>query len=89
MVDHPSGTLNIEATEALEKQYDASLVTRDNGAGLTRALYWVAITFAFYHMYTAGFGTPVDHQHMGIHLTGLFIMIFAGMPLIRTQHALE
>ena len=89
MTDHPSGTLDIEATEALEKQYDASLVTRDNGAGFTRILYWVAISFAFYHIYTAGFGTPVDHQHMGIHLTGLFIMIFAGMPLIRTQRALE
>ncbi len=89
MVDHPSGTLDIEATDALEKQYDSSLVTRDNGAGLARVLYWVAIAFAFYHIYTAGFGTPVDHEHMGIHLAGLFIMIFIGFPLVRTQSALE
>ena len=89
MTEQPTGKLDIEAAEALEKQYDTSLITRDNGAGLARALYYVAIAFAFYHMYTAGFGTPVDHTHMGIHLSGLFILIFAGMPLFRTQSALE
>ena len=89
MAENPVGTLDVEAAEALEKQYDSSLVTRDNGAGLARVLYWVAIAFAFYHIYTAGFGTPVDHEHMGIHLSGLFIMIFIGMPLVRTQSALE
>jgi TRAP transporter 4TM/12TM fusion protein len=89
MVEHPTGTLDVEAAEALEKQYDSSLVTRDNGAQLKRALYFFAIAFAFYHIWTAGFGTPVDHVHMGIHLSGLFILIFAGFPLVRTQSALE
>jgi TRAP transporter 4TM/12TM fusion protein len=89
MVEHPTGKLDVEATEALEKQYDSSLVTRDNGASLKRALYFFAIAFAFYHIWTAGFGTPVDHVHMGIHLSGLFVMIFLGFPLIRTQSALE
>ena len=89
MVEHPTGTLDVEAAEALEKQYDSSLVTRDNGARLRRALYFFAIAFAFYHIWTAGFGTPVDHVHMGIHLSGLFVLIFAGFPLIRTQSALE
>lgn len=89
MGEHPSGTLDIEATDELEKQYDSSLVTRDNGTPLARILYYVAIVFAFYHIYTAGFGTPVDHEHMGLHLAGLFIMIFVGFPLIRTQSALE
>ena len=88
MVENPTGKLDVEAAEALEKQYDSSLVTRDNGVGLARVLYYVAIAFAFYHMYTAGFGTPVDHEHMGIHLAGLFIMIFVGFPLVRTQNAL-
>ena len=55
----------------------------------SRVLYCVAIAFAVYHIWTAGFGTLVEHEHMGIHLTGLFIMIFAGMPLVRTQSALE
>ena len=89
MIEHPSGTLDIEAAEELEKQYDSALVTRDNGAVLKRILYYVAIVFALYHIWTAGFGTPVEHEHMGIHLTGLFVMIFAGFPLIRTQSLLE
>ncbi|MCP4287729.1 MAG: TRAP transporter permease, partial [Gammaproteobacteria bacterium] len=89
MTEHPSGTLDIEAAEALEKQYDSSLVTRENGPALTQFLYYFAIAFAFYHIWTAGFGTPVDHLHMGIHLTGLFILIFASFPFIRTQSALE
>ena len=89
MTEHPSGTLDIEAAEALEKQYDSSLVTRDNGPLLTQFLYYFSIAFAFYHIWTAGFGTPVDHQHMGIHLTGLFILIFLGFPLMRTQSLLE
>ena len=89
MVDQTPGKLDIEATEALEKQYDSSLVTRDTGTLLSQVLYCFAIAFAFYHIYTAGFGTPVDHEHMGIHLSGLFIMIFLGFPLVRTQSALE
>ncbi|MDH3792353.1 MAG: TRAP transporter fused permease subunit, partial [Rhodospirillales bacterium] len=89
MIEHPTGTLDIEAAEELEKQYDSALVTRDNGAVLKRILYYVAIAFAIYHIWTAGFGTPVEHEHMGIHLTGLFVMIFAGFPLIRTQSLLE
>ena len=89
MVEHPSGTLDVEAVEALEKQYDSSLVTRQNGAVVSKFLFWFAIAFAFYHIWTAGFGTPVDHVHMGIHLSGLFILIFAGFPFVRTQSALE
>jgi len=89
MIEHPSGTLDVEAAEKLEKQYDSALATRDNGAGLSRILYYFAIAFALYHIWTAGFGTPVEHEHMGVHLTGLFIMIFAGFPLVRTQSALE
>jgi TRAP transporter 4TM/12TM fusion protein len=81
--------LDAKAAETLEKQYDTALATRDNGPIASRALYFAAIAFAVYHVWTAGFGTPVEHVHMGLHLTGLFILIFAGFPLIRTQSALE
>ena len=53
-----------------------------------RVLLIVAIAFAAYHVYTAGFGTPAEHEHMGVHLAGLFILIFASFPFIRTQSAL-
>ena len=84
-----SSTLDIKAAEELEKKFDSALATRDNGPGLNRLLYFGAIAFALYHIWTAGFGTPVEHQHMGIHLTGLFILIFTGFPLLRRKNALE
>ena len=82
-------TLDNKALEELEKQYDSSLVTRDNGPLLGRFIYWSMIAFALYHLWTAGFGTPVDHVHMGIHLGGLFLFIFVGYPLIKTARSLE
>ncbi|MGI9383952.1 MAG: TRAP transporter permease [Methyloligellaceae bacterium] len=81
--------LDVGAAEELEKKYDTALATRDNGPVFSRVLYGVAILFAIYHIWTAGFGTPPEHEHMGVHLTGLFILIFAGFPFIRTQNALE
>ena len=81
--------LDVQAAEELEKKYDTALATRDNGPTLSRVLYVIAIAFAIYHIWTAGFGTPPEHEHMGVHLTGLFILIFAGFPFIRTQSALE
>ncbi len=77
--------LDTEALDELEKKFDSSLNVRDNGPGLTGFLYWGSVAFALYHLWTAGFGTPVDYAHMGIHLSGLFLFIFASFPLIRSS----
>ncbi|NIZ63342.1 C4-dicarboxylate ABC transporter permease [Sedimentitalea sp. CY04] len=81
--------LDNKTLEELEKKYDSALNTRDNGPVLTRVIYWASIGFALYHLWTAGFGTPVDHVHMGVHLSGLFLFIFVGFPLIKSARALE
>ena len=81
--------IDLDAVEELEKKYDTALNTRDHGRFYSRIFYLVAIAFAIYHIYTAGFGTPVEHVHMGIHLTGLFILIFASFPLIRNDSAMR
>lgn len=81
--------LDAKALEELEKKYDSALNTRDNGPALTSVMYWASIAFALYHLWTAGFGTPVDHVHMGIHLAGLFLFIFVGFPLVKTASTLE
>lgn len=81
--------LDNKALEELEKKYDSALNSRDNGPMFSKLLYWAMICFALYHLWTAGFGTPVDHVHMGIHLTGLFLFIFTGFPLIKSARALE
>ncbi len=80
---------DVKAAEELEKKYDTALITRDNGPAMTRFLYWGTVIFALYHIWTAGFGTPVDHVHMGIHLSGIFLFIFASFPLIKTPQSLD
>ncbi len=82
-------TLDAKALEEIEKKYDTSLNTRANGPVLSQVLYWASIVFAFYHLWTAGFGTPVDYVHMGVHLAGLFFFIFVGFPLLKTAAALQ
>ena len=82
-------TANIADLEAIERKYDDTLATRDNGPLVSRFLYWFSVVFAGYHIWTAGFGTPVDHQHMGIHLTGLFIMIFLSYPFIKSPRIMK
>ena len=84
----PLTEYDAEAAAELEKKYDTALITRDNGETFRRFLYWATIAFAVYHVWTAGFGTPVDHVHMGIHLAGLFLFIFALYPFIKSDSAL-
>ena len=80
--------LDQKALDEIEKKYDTSLNIRETSPGLKRFFYWCAVVFALYHLWTAGFGTPVDYVHMGIHLSGLFLFIFIGFPMIKTAHNL-
>lgn len=74
--------------EEIEKKYDTSLNTRETGPTITRIIYWATVAFALYHIWTAGFGTPVDYVHMGVHLSGLFLFIFISFPLFKTANNL-
>ena len=72
--------LDIAAAAELERQYDAGLSLRTRGPLLTKVLFGFSLLYALYHYLTAGFGLPVDFWHMGLHLAGLFILIFTGFP---------
>ena len=88
-MSHETDKLDIEAAEALERQYDSGLNLRPLAPWLTRAFYAVSLVFALYHYAVAGFGIPVDYWHMGIHLTGLFFLVFTGFPLLRSPGAMS
>ncbi|MEM7210108.1 MAG: TRAP transporter permease [Pseudomonadota bacterium] len=81
-------TLSAEDLAAIEEKYDEGTATRRVSPAFAQVLRSVALVFAVYHFFTAGFGLPVDHWHMGFHLTGLFILIYALFPLFRTQNAM-
>lgn len=70
-----------EFTE-VEERFDEAAPTRQLSRPVKKVLYVVALVFAVYHFLTAGFGLPVDHWHMGFHLSGLFILTYALFPLL-------
>jgi len=81
----PSGevrpTIDPERLRQLEAQYDAERQTR----AVTPVARWFAyvflVLFGLYHYITAGFGIPVDHWHMGIHLSGILLLTFVLYPM--------
>ncbi len=80
-----SENADVDSLLQLEKKYESALNFRANTPSLSKFIYWATVAFAFYHLWTAGFGTPVDYAHMGIHLAGLFLFIFATAPLIKNK----
>ena len=79
--------LSAEELAAIEEKYDEGAAIRQVGPTTGMILRAVALVFAVYHFFTAGFGLPVDHWHMGFHLCGLFILIYAFFPIFRTKSA--
>lgn len=81
--------LSAEELTAIEEKYDEGALTRKVTPAFARFLRYVALTFAVYHYLTAGFALPTDYWHMGWHLSGLFILIYALYPLIRTSTSFD
>jgi TRAP transporter 4TM/12TM fusion protein len=74
-----------EEIEAIENKYDEGVQVRTVGPKAGIILRAVALTFAVYHYLTAGFGLPADHWHMGWHLSGLFVLVYAFFPIYKTK----
>lgn len=82
-------SLNQAQADELEQEYDQSLQVRRTGPLLTKLLMGVSLAFALYHYVTAGFGVPVDYWHMGVHLAGVFILVFLSVPFVKGQSSNE
>ncbi len=80
---------DIKKAEELERKYDSGLNTRALRPQLLAFSFYFSIAFAGYHYYTAGFGTPIDHWHMGIHMSGVILLVFIGFPALKGEHALD
>lgn len=89
MTDKTDDVLDVQAAEELEKQYDTTLTHREHSPLLKRLLFGFTLLFAFYHYITAGVGLPVDYWHMGLHMAGLFILIFTGFPIRRNEKTMS
>jgi TRAP transporter 4TM/12TM fusion protein len=77
--------VSAEDLKAIEREYDEGSATREVGPTAGLVLRCVALSFAIYHFFTAGFGLPADHWHMGWHLSGLFVLTYAFFPIIKSK----
>jgi TRAP transporter 4TM/12TM fusion protein len=78
---------DIKKAEELEEKYDSGLQTRTLGPWLLKFSLGFSILFAAYHYITAGTGVPVDYWHMGIHMSGVIILVYIGFPMIKGSSA--
>ena len=88
-MSHSEHELSAEELAAIEEKYDEGAATRSVGQKTGLLLRGVALTFAIYHYFTAGFGLPPDHWHMGWHLAGLFVLVYAFFPMVRTKTSFD
>lgn len=82
---HREHELTPEELAAIEEKYDEGAATRQVSPPVAVMLRAVALSFAIYHYLTAGFGLPADYWHMGWHLSGLFILIYAFFPIVSVK----
>jgi TRAP transporter 4TM/12TM fusion protein len=72
--------IDAKRAKEIEEEFENEARVRPIGQGLQRIVYIGLIGFAFYHYITAGIGIPIDHWHMGIHLSGVLIILFILFP---------
>ncbi len=79
---------DIKKAEELEKKYDTALQTRAVGPWLLKFTVSFSVIFAFYHYVTAGIGVPIDYWHMGVHMSGVILLVFIAYPLLKREGAM-
>ncbi len=73
----------------IEEEFESERRVRPVAPRLGGVIFVFLILFALYHYITAGFGIPVDHWHMGFHLSGVLLLIFLLFPARRGQAGAE
>lgn len=79
--------------EATAKRIEAEYESERQMRPISRGTGWFVavflVLFAGYHYITAGIGVPIDHWHMGIHLSGVLLMVFMLYPARRMRPAIS
>ena len=88
--DRPkSAEFDIKKAEELERKYDSGLNTRALSPWLVQFTFLFSLVFAGYHYITAGIGVPVDYWHMGLHMSGVILLVFIGYPAMKLAGTME
>ena len=75
----------IDAARAkqIEEEFESERRVRPVAPALSALIFVFLVLFALYHYITAGIGIPIDHWHMGIHLSGVLMLVFLLYPARR------
>jgi len=79
----PTSAIDAQRAREIEEEFDAERRVRPLPPRLGGFVVGFLIAFALYHYVTAGIGFPIDHWHMGIHLSGVLFLIFLLYPARR------
>ena len=75
-----SDMIDARRAKEIEEQFESERRTRPVAPALTSVVYVFLALFALYHYITAGIGIPIDHWHMGFHLSGVMLLVFLLYP---------
>ena len=88
--DRPkSAEFDVKKAEELERKYDSGLNTRALPPWMVQFTFLFSLLFAGYHYVTAGIGVPVDYWHMGLHMSGVILLVFIGYPAVKLAGTME
>ncbi|MCB1547810.1 MAG: TRAP transporter permease [Hyphomicrobiaceae bacterium] len=82
-----SEKLDAKRAKEIEEEYESERRMRTPGTFLGAFVFIFLVVFAGYHYITAGTGIPVDYWHMGIHLSGVLLLIFILFPIVNRSSA--
>jgi TRAP-type uncharacterized transport system fused permease subunit len=75
--------IDAQRAREIEEEFDSERRVRPLAPRLGGFIFLFLIAFSLYHFVTAGIGFPIDHWHMGIHLSGVLFLIFLLYPARR------
>jgi TRAP transporter 4TM/12TM fusion protein len=84
-VNSEPAAIDAQRAREIEEEFESERRVRTLPPRLGGFVFLFLIAFSLYHYVTAGIGFPIDHWHMGIHLSGVLFLIFLLYPAGRGQ----
>ncbi len=84
-----TSAIDAQRAKKIEEEFETERRMRPVAPRLGGFVAVFLVVFAIYHYVTAGIGIPIDYWHMGIHLSGVLLMIFLLYPARRGSATAE
>ena len=78
-----TSAIDAQRAKKIEEEFETERRMRPVAPRLGGFVAVFLVVFAIYHYVTAGIGIPIDYWHMGIHMSGVILLVFIAYPMIR------